>query len=102
MLTGDNVATAINIGISCNLLDADMESEKRLFTVPQQRLTTPLDFFVVFRSLFFVKFDKEIAPLGPQGIEQKLAEAESTLQLVAHALVANEHVLVVTDISTLT
>jgi len=31
VLTGDNVSTAINIGISCNLLEADMAREKRLF-----------------------------------------------------------------------
>lgn len=31
VLTGDNIATAINIGISCDLLDADMEQEGRLF-----------------------------------------------------------------------
>jgi len=31
VLTGDNVATAINIGISCNLLEADMTKEGRLF-----------------------------------------------------------------------
>ena len=31
VLTGDNVATAINIGISCNLLEADMTNEGRLF-----------------------------------------------------------------------
>ena len=31
VLTGDNVATAINIGISCNLLEADMHDEGRLF-----------------------------------------------------------------------
>jgi magnesium-transporting ATPase (P-type) len=31
VLTGDNIATAINIGVSCDLLDADMEQEGRLF-----------------------------------------------------------------------
>jgi magnesium-transporting ATPase (P-type) len=33
LLTGDNVSTAINIGISCNLLDAEMESSGRLFVL---------------------------------------------------------------------
>eukprot|EP00468_Gymnochlora_sp_CCMP2014_P001334 CAMPEP_0167741550 /NCGR_PEP_ID=MMETSP0110_2-20121227/918_1 /TAXON_ID=629695 /ORGANISM="Gymnochlora sp., Strain CCMP2014" /LENGTH=1401 /DNA_ID=CAMNT_0007625613 /DNA_START=124 /DNA_END=4329 /DNA_ORIENTATION=- len=31
VLTGDNVSTAVNIGISCNLLEADMHAEGRLF-----------------------------------------------------------------------
>ncbi|GAB5363124.1 hypothetical protein AAMO2058_000856500 [Amorphochlora amoebiformis] len=31
VLTGDNVATAVNIGISCNLLEADMPRDNRLF-----------------------------------------------------------------------
>jgi magnesium-transporting ATPase (P-type) len=30
VLTGDTVSTAINIGISCNLLTADMENEGAL------------------------------------------------------------------------
>lgn len=31
VLTGDNVETAVNIGVSCNLLDGDMEQDGRLF-----------------------------------------------------------------------
>jgi magnesium-transporting ATPase (P-type) len=51
VLTGDNVATAINIGISCNLLEADMENEGRLF-----------------------KFDKEVA--NAEAIRRTIDEAE--------------------------
>ena len=31
MLTGDTVSTAVNIAMACNLIDSDMENDKRLF-----------------------------------------------------------------------
>jgi len=40
VLTGDNVSTAINIGISCNLLEADMEGEGRLFQFDKDAAST--------------------------------------------------------------
>lgn len=40
VLTGDNVSTATNIAISCNLLEADMEREGRLFKLDRDDATS--------------------------------------------------------------
>lgn len=63
VLTGDNVETAVNIGVSCNLLDGHMEAEGRLFKFDND--VRSLAALQKRLDLHTVKCDELLTRLGP-------------------------------------